>query len=386
MTLWLLLACAGSPPDLPTTPSSARQPRTLTVAADGSAQHLAITDALALARSGDTIEVGPGIYDGSIRFGGRSVTIRSTGGPAVTTIRANPGTSAVKAEDGEGRGTVVEGFTITGGGGPEDPAVDDEFSSLTLRDDVLTGNVGTNTVYGRSPHLVLERVTVEGNAPSEGVEIRGRRGAIVVSGGLVRCGTSAVGVTDEHGALLVDGATFDCPGATAVAVYHCPGRVQRSVVDGILYVENEGIGGEGTIAEDDVLLSGAVVLASDLQLRNVVSLGPLVSDAGALLVEASVITRAACGLDARDGGTVDVSTTAFWSNADDACGVRSPVGQRGNVQVDPAFVDIAAGDFHLAPGSPLVDAGPDAAGWADPDGSRNDVGAYGGPLSLGGGW
>ena len=55
----------------------------------------------------------------------------------------------------------------------------------------------------------------------------------------------------------------------------------------------------------------------------------------------------------------------------------------GNVAVDPAFVSFSPStpaqgwDFHLLDTSPLVDAGDPAL--SDPDGSRSDVGAYGGP-------
>jgi hypothetical protein len=48
----------------------------------------------------------------------------------------------------------------------------------------------------------------------------------------------------------------------------------------------------------------------------------------------------------------------------------------GNVSVDPMFVDPVAGDFHLRPGSPLIDAGDPAM--TDANGSRADMGAYGG--------
>ena len=49
-------------------------------------------------------------------------------------------------------------------------------------------------------------------------------------------------------------------------------------------------------------------------------------------------------------------------------------------------MDPGAGDWTLGSGSPGVDAGPDASGYADVDGSRNDIGVYGGPFSIGGGW
>ena len=49
----------------------------------------------------------------------------------------------------------------------------------------------------------------------------------------------------------------------------------------------------------------------------------------------------------------------------------------GNVYADPMFVDYDNGDLRLQKGSPCIDAG---APWIlDPDGSRSDIGAFGGP-------
>ena len=45
---------------------------------------------------------------------------------------------------------------------------------------------------------------------------------------------------------------------------------------------------------------------------------------------------------------------------------------------DPGFIDLAAGDYRLKPDSILVDKGPDEPQFNDHNGSRNDVGLYGG--------
>ena len=50
-----------------------------------------------------------------------------------------------------------------------------------------------------------------------------------------------------------------------------------------------------------------------------------------------------------------------------------------SISKDPEFKDPNKGDFHLKPTSPCIDAGWDNLVYADPDGTRNDMGAYGGP-------
>jgi len=50
-----------------------------------------------------------------------------------------------------------------------------------------------------------------------------------------------------------------------------------------------------------------------------------------------------------------------------------------DISEDPLFMDESSGDYHLTPGSPCIDAGNPDPQYNDLDGSRNDMGAYGGP-------
>ncbi|MHC4624756.1 MAG: hypothetical protein ACYS4W_12735, partial [Planctomycetota bacterium] len=80
-----------------------------------------IQQAIDAAGTGDTIIVSPGTY-GSINFKGKAVTVTSTnpddpGVVAATIIDGAGAGSAVTFADSEGRDSVLQGFTITGGAG-----------------------------------------------------------------------------------------------------------------------------------------------------------------------------------------------------------------------------------------------------------------------------
>ncbi len=80
------------------------------------AQYATIQSAINAATSGvDEIVVAPGTYFEKIDFLGKAITLRSSDGPAVTTINGSGTGSVVQCINGEGPGTVLKGFTITGG-------------------------------------------------------------------------------------------------------------------------------------------------------------------------------------------------------------------------------------------------------------------------------
>lgn len=83
-----------------------------------------------------------------------------------------------------------------------------------------------------------------------------------------------------------------------------------------------------------------------------------------------------CGLKT-DGDAYAIGWNAI-QGADASCNADG----FSSVFEDPAFVD-APTDFHLAASSPAIDAGNPDSSDDDVDGTRNDLGAYGGPEGEG---
>ena len=61
-------------------------------------------------------------------------------------------------------------------------------------------------------------------------------------------------------------------------------------------------------------------------------------------------------------------------------GMSTPTGRDGNIASNPAFLAPATGDFHLGADSACADKGD--PGITDADGTRADMGAYGGPTPM----
>ena len=84
--------------------------------------------------------------------------------------------------------------------------------------------------------------------------------------------------------------------------------------------------------------------------------------------------------------TGNISYNDVWNNSinyfDQGTGAPfTPLPGTGEIHQDPVFED---SDYHLAEGSPCIDTGAPGSKYNDPDGTRNDMGAYGGPGAAGG--
>ncbi len=391
MHLLLLAACGPvavplGAPDRAIAPVDAELPDAEVNCAGGGAFN-SIQAAIDAAEDGDLLHVAPCTYAESIDFGGKTLRIVGTGGPDVTTIDGRSGASVVTAALGEGTGTSLEGFTLTGGSGTA--AIYADFSALRLEDVVVTDNRGYYTLLALSADLEMANVRFSGNSPSYGVQIYMDRGGLVASDLDLKCSGATYGILLSHGSGVIDRANIACGGAYATYWTHAVGRLQRSVAVGSHYSEAEDDHYDDTVYFLNDVIDGRIdALYGTTIVRNSVVTGGLgfTTAYTATAVESSILTDAACAITS-DVAEIGVRNNLFWGPTANGCGLLlDPVGGNDNAAADPLFVDAAGGDYTLAAGSPAIDAGPDEEGYTDMDGSRNDVGVYGGPFAIGGGW
>jgi hypothetical protein len=82
-----------------------------------------------------------------------------------------------------------------------------------------------------------------------------------------------------------------------------------------------------------------------------------------------------------DGAVGIVDYNTLFGNQIDFANVFAPEFGSHNLSADPRLVAPAAGDYRLQSTSPCINAGDPAVAYNDPDGTRNDMGVFGGPLA-----
>lgn len=292
-TSCLLLATAPAPADS----------CTVRVAQDGSGDCETIQQCIDATHAGCTILVEPGTYAEELFVPDRRI-LRSVAGPAATTITSSGAGGPLIEIHGpaSARGSEISGFTLSADG---DGLL--AGASVTLRDASLTaagrGIAVEPGSSGPPPRVTVSRATID---------------------------ASSVGIVLAAGRARVERTTIRAGGGDGITV-GAEARLDLigSIVDGS---PGAGVGVEGSAALSFVTITGCAV---GVARRGV---------AAAVRIEDSIVWGNGAELEGVDCAAV------VRSDTDPACCTGA------NLCVDPAFVDPGAGDYRLAPGSPVIDA------------------------------
>lgn len=346
--------------------------------------------AINLASADDEIVVAPGTYFEDIDFLGKRLTLRSTGGPAVTTIDAIGRFEPVITIGGSSAdGSVVEGFTLKRGQAT-DPAPGDRgggiyindadvtvrncriienaasvggglyanISVLTIEDTFIADNEATSGggVYtNNSTVLVTDSEFRANSASTSGGGARFVGGGVTIVGTLFEANSSDIqggGInSSDITQFLIGTSTFrgnttglNTPEGRGGAIHTSGGTDKFTFIGNCLFMDNyANLWGAGVWADNPTRLTNCTFTGH--------STGSGI-DGVIGWVEATLENCVAWG----NGPTpVPPANTVQYSLIE---GGFPGIGNIGADSSDePQFVDAVGGDFRLAEGSPGIDAG-----------------------------
>lgn len=378
---------------------------------------------LAAASGCNEVRANQGTYYENVDWGGSAVNAESLGGPTNTIIDGGSVASVVSFVTGETSAARIYGFTLTHGGGGSGAGVNINASSPTIEGNVITGNDaatdsflgGGMRIYNGSPTVIDNDIThnnagfggPEDGSDGGGIDIRG--GAPWIEGNFIAYNTAG------------DGGGIWTAYSDATIVHNW--IVGNAVDDEATELEPDKGGQGGGI---DVQIGGATgtVVANNIITDNTASViggGVVVYEYNSgyptILIEQNVIAfNTVTGIvdgdtEVRGSGFAQWSSTVpdvfdnilymnhgngayaeevtdgftyndVFGNDENYGGIQDGTGT-GNLSVDPKFKSATDDgnpendDYTLTGGSGCIDAGDPAL--TDPDGSRADLGVYGGP-------
>ncbi len=339
-----------------------------------------------------TLCVSAGTWEGGIDFNGRPLSVVGVDGPARTQL-VGIGGSVVSFRSGEKSDSVLRGFTVRGGLSEHGGGIRVEDSSPTLEDLRIVANTSVlngGGMYVENGSPTLRRVKFSRNEAGDSgaaallVDAGGTWSNVEVTSNTWRGWGAALfllrsTVTMED--LLVAGNSGgDEPtGAGAIFLRSSDASFRRVRV---LANEARGRGGASSFVADDgparPRIENATLVGNEAGYGGAI----FVRDAEAApeMVNVVVVGNTASqvpGVWDYSNGGARLSWSDLWANPSSGLAAGD-----GMLQVDPQFLSWSpedpweSWDLHLSTGSPLIDAGDPSR--QDEDGSRSDIGAYGG--------
>jgi hypothetical protein len=211
------------------------------------------------------------------------------------------------------------------------------------------------------PGTYTETVTLDRNIPITGTETA----RVILSGNGSGPIITVSGVTNTDPTIGIRRLTF-INATTGISVIGS---------SSIIYITNNifQVGTTGTAVSVDA--SSTVNIINNTFYQN----GTAISRNTDITIKNNIFSTNSLAISAPSTASTLITFNTFFANITDG-----PTGSNAVTALDPLFVAVNALDFHLKQGSPnpCVDAGDSGAQYNDSfNGTRNDIGAYGGPSS-----
>ncbi|MFH2069886.1 MAG: FlgD immunoglobulin-like domain containing protein [Elusimicrobiota bacterium] len=355
LSTWLLFLCIGS-----------LEGATLKVPQEYST----IQSAIDAAGWGDIVQVSDGIYSPSTNGEVFPIQLKS----GVSLYGANADVSILDAENTNrviecGSSSTIKGFTITNGNTPEHGGGIFCFASdVNIIENIIINNTAASTGLPRNGGGIycsgsgkITRNVISNNQAQEGGGITCYGNAPDIVGNLINNNNSWAG-----GGIYVH---------TAWEQKYYTVKIYNNII-----VDNAASYGGG------IKVTGADWASVYPQIINNTirkngNHGIYNTYADPTLINNIITENMGYGIYSYVGSYTDRGVTVtysdVWNNTlGDYYGCPPGV---GCISSDPLFVGGTPFNYHLQPNSPCIDAGDTAPEYNDPDGSRNDMGCYGGP-------
>ncbi|MCP4634130.1 MAG: T9SS type A sorting domain-containing protein [candidate division Zixibacteria bacterium] len=344
-----------------------------------------INDAIDISSPGDTVLVAPDTYYENVNFDGKGIYLSSSGGPDITTIDGSGSGYVVELSNGESSDATIEGFTIANG----NSGVYCYYSSPTITSNKIHSNSSRGIrSYGGDPTVLDNEIYDNSNAGGMNIgESRG--GTCLVQGNLIYNNYLSNGepgggfwIHDCTGALIIDNI-FD--GNIHNGSNHGGGfqmtRCTDTKFEYNLLINNESsfLGGAAFIdVNNNCTFNNNTVVNNTSEYGyqvegGAVSLG--FNDSDCKVFNNVVVNNNGCsGIGKFDSSSDQIGYNDVWNNTPVNWLDITPDGT--NISENPLFMGGDPFDYHLLFASPCIDAGHPDPEYNDPDGSRNDMGAY----------
>ena len=335
---------------------------------------------------GDTVKIYPGLYQGHFEFMDKDAVIRAITIPEITLFGADVGLgSVVKMNRGTLEGlTIIGGYALSGGG---------IFAEGTA--------VIKNCIIRRNRAVINETANIQ-------IYPNGMGGGIYLKedAKLISCRITRNHSQREGGGILTDGNNeiLNCTidnnniySAYVGATYSGAGLHQEG---GVLVMRNTKFKRNNTQGFGAAINSKAVIEVTNCLFEKNKSGGGggfIVGNTSRADIMNCVFFGNRTFSSTYSGaivnfGNVSILNTVVWKNGGeidyrlyprsatytDSDEFRVQFGT-GNINTDPFFENPSNGNFHLQSDSPCINAGNTDSIYNNSNGSRNDMGIYGGP-------